>query len=286
MDKGLKTQPANSIGDLEEWKLLVAVCPVLAYNHPWVASDGATKSVEVVKTQAKVLKVGLMEISVYVDTSPNIADEEEVLDEFILAIGSLLSSLECLVSNFTTDLATNTSLQSASGNLEQICPKLLALSSLTMARRQDTLLSEYSRFLCLEQDTASFKKTCFAVKQCMDTIRRLSMANLTTNSTSSASITLAQAQTTASYILANYWSNSNRLFDSLVKHIGQCQVAKQQSNHKAMLHLGHSRDYINKENEQPGIVLLSCPKQQAWHPMFCKVSSSMYVTTLSSYSNY
>lgn len=288
MDEESPISSPISIGELEEWRLLIAVCPVFGYDHPWTALESTRKDVEVVKTQANLLKANIMEIPVHIDTNCMLTGD--IRDDFTLAMNALLSTLEGLVDGAKLpareDKSSSGTQPSPPSDICCKCPNLSAISTLILEGSATTPIKEFGRYLRLRQAADSFKRTRFAVQQFHASTRTLlsETAFAPAKSRGSQALTV-EPQSCFSY---TFWSSSTRLFESLVTHLRLCDEMHANRNakyleHKAMLHLRHPKDSKGGDNcPEVCIALASCPDRRTWHQTLCAISTQWYAPALNS----
>jgi hypothetical protein len=281
----------TSIGELEQWRLLAAVCPIFSYDHRWTALDSGKLHVKVIAKQADLFKANILEVPVHVPTEHVLVSN--AYRDFELEINALLSSLECLVDGAKIPLCAAGEFElSFSLGIRRRCPNLLALHKLMVSNGETVTFEEYGQYLYLSQDVKTFKQIRFQVERFHTSTSKMlgdSVAAVLTTHTP------AQAEQSPSagpkiYFNRALWSSSKRLFESLVTNLKSCdRVRAEQTalnpDHKAMLHLSLTQDLQRSHEIGPEVcmALAACADQKSWHQTYCTISSAKFVSLLIQY---
>lgn len=289
-EEELDSRDEIRIGDLKQWRLLLAVCRIFGHDHPWTTLNPDTEQ-KVIKKQSKLFTTYILEIPVHVPTNLVLIGNER--EDFELRMNALLSSLECLVNGnklpadaIEAEPATASDISIAPDlDLGRRCPKLLGLSSLP----QDAPPEDYGQYLYLCQNAKSFKRTCREVEEFLKYIGMLRIdreaastqrAPETVSRPSEAEPKATQPKSRFSHA---FWSQSKSLFESLVTSFQSCDQIQAErkarySSHRAMLHLKTAQDQDEGENcPKVCIALAACVDRETWHQIHCTLSPSMYV---------
>ncbi|KAK3994248.1 hypothetical protein QBC44DRAFT_392685 [Cladorrhinum sp. PSN332] len=259
-------------GDLEQWRLLLSICPIFGHPHPWTAKTPNPNETSVVQTQAQLLQLHILEIPLHIPTDSFIPPN--YLDDFQTDIDDMLLHLAHLVND--ADLTNKPP------KLQGI-EKLWALNELmeSDASEPPKSLAHFGRYLYLAQDQADFKRRRRGVERFIEcTKTRFAKGSSTQD------FPYAQARTSNPWSLKSsfqrpFFSSSNHLFERLVAHLEPCSSRQTFYNdtsdlhHRAMLQFNYSQFLVHDEFlPDMALMLGCCIDQNAWHRMQCTISSS------------
>lgn len=271
-----------SIQDLEQWRLLVAVCPIFAHDHPWTTLDANEHHAKIVQKQADLFKAHIIEIPVHVPTGYVLVGD--LYRDFERETNALLSSLECLVDGAKLPASGAQGIADAgelsiSAGLRRRCPKLLSLSALVQADGEPTAFGGYGQYLHLRQDVKYFKCTQSEVKRFHSVVGKLlDDAGVTAPARAPAQASQTRLAQHKSRFNPAFWSRSKHLFESLVTNFKSCDQLQskrmgQESRHQAMLQLNPAQDGQVDGEIRPEVcmVLASCTDRKTWHETYCTI---------------
>ncbi|KAK4167803.1 hypothetical protein QBC43DRAFT_362641 [Cladorrhinum sp. PSN259] len=275
----MRKKIAIPVEDLQQWQLLVSVCPIFAHPHPWTATRSDSDDVSSVKTQARLFQGIIMEIPVHIP--PGSIIPPEVVDALRLDLDDILTQLVRLVND--THLTVP---KPGPKELPEGSDKLWALKELRESNGDAPKpMEHYARYLNLTQDPLAFKRSGRAIERYV-----VCFSKISTRTTPKACGTYLQppkANTSSpkSSFQSTFYQSSKHLFERLVTHLEPChgryggrgnQKNNSKQYHQAMVHLNYSQSVIDG-NFSPAMALTlqSCMEEHSsWHQIRCIISSS------------